>query len=121
MKRLTLKDGSKWPDPKEFKDSFNLAAKAYHDLIMSNLKLDDIKTKVSLIRQAAGRPRIPPRKSKKSFPYKGKWYTWKEIAEMGVDGLLTRDIIVSRQRAGKTMGEILSTPVRKFKKKKIWT
>ncbi len=37
---------------------------------------------------------------------------------MGVDGRLTRDVIVARQRAGKMMEEILSTPVRKMSPRK---
>lgn len=119
MKWITLKDGSKWPDP-NYKDSvyWNPMAEAYKELIMGNLTLQQVRDKISLIRQAAGRKRIPPRKSKKAFLYNEKWYTWKEIAEMGVDGLLTRDIIVSRQRAGKTMDEIISTPVRKHIRRK---
>lgn len=116
MNWLTLKDGSKWPDPNEDDNPFHPSAKAYRDLIMGDLTLDQIKSKISLIRQAAGRPRIPPRKSKKVFLYNGELYTWKEIAAMGIDGFLTRDVIVARQRAGKTMEEIISTPVRKFKK-----
>ena len=55
---------------------------AYKDLIMGDLTLQQIKEKVSLIRQAAGRPRVPTRKLKKSFFYKGVWYTWKEISKM---------------------------------------
>ncbi len=117
MKKLTLPDGSSWPDPNEHTDDFNPAARAYHELVMGGLNLQQIRDKVSLIRQAAGRPRVPTRKSKKSFPYKGKWYTWQEIAAMGVDGL-TRQVIVSRQRSDWKMERILFTPVRKHKKRK---
>lgn len=115
MKYLKLKDGSKWPDPNEDDNPFHPSAKAYKDLILGDLGLQQVRDKISLIRQAAGRKRI--RKSKKAFLYNGELYTWKEIAAMGVDGLLTRDVIVARQRAGKTMEEIISTPVRKFKKR----
>jgi len=117
MKHLILPDGSTWPDPLESKDSFNWAAKAYYDLIMGDFSLQQARDKISLIRQAAGRPRVPTRKSKKSFFYMGFPHTWQEIAAMGVDGL-TRDIIVSRQRAGWDMERILNTPVRKLKPRK---
>ena len=115
MNWLQLKDGSKWPDPNESSDSFNLAAKAYHGLILGGLSLQQVQDKVSLIRQAAGRPRVPRRKCKKKYKYKGIWYNWREIAEIGVDGL-TRDVIESRRRAGWSTVKILFTPVRKLKK-----
>jgi len=117
MKNLTLKDGSVWPNPNEDNNPFHPMAKAYKELIMGDMKLDDIKTKISLIRQAAGRPRIPTRKSKKSFLYKETWYTWKELKEFGVPGL-NRQNIISRQRSGWDMERILKTPVRKLKPRK---
>ncbi len=110
---LILSDGSTWPNPNELKDSFHPAAKAYFELIMGDTNLQQVRDKISLIRQAAGRPRIS-RKSKKIFPYKNKWYTWRELAEMGVDGL-TREVVVSRQLAGWDMEKILRTPIRKRK------
>ena len=116
MKKLVLPDGSEWPDPIDSKDSFNWAAKAYHDLIMSNLSLQQIRDKISLIRQAAGRPRIPTRKLKKDFLYKGVWYTWKELKKFGVPGL-SRQNIVSRKKSDWSMERILKTPVRKIKQR----
>ncbi len=110
---LILSDGSTWPNPNELKDSFHPAAKAYIELIMGDTNLQQVRDMISLIRQAAGRPRIH-RKSGKIFPYEGEMYTWRELAEMGVDGL-TREVVVSRQIAGWDMEKILRTPIRKRK------
>ncbi len=117
MNWLTLQNGSKWPDP-NYKDSvnWNPMAEAYKDLIMGDLTLQQTRDIISLIRQAAGRPRIPPRKSKKSFFYKDKWYTWWEIAEMSIHEL-TRELIVSRQRSDWSIEKIIKTPVRKWQPK----
>ncbi len=118
MKWLTLQDGSKWPDP-NYKDSvyWNPMAESYKELIMGNLTLQQARDKISLIRQAAGRPRIPTRKLKKNYFYKGAWYTWKELKEFGIPEL-SRQNIDSRQRSGWDMERILKTPVRKLKRGK---
>ena len=114
MKYITLQDGSKWPDPLDIdENSLWHRAEAYRQLIMNEAPLQQVRDKISQIRQAAGRPRIPPRKLKKSFLHKGVWYTWKELKEFGVPGL-NRQNIITRQRLGWDMERILKTPVRKM-------
>lgn len=117
MKWLTLRDGSKWPDPIEASDAFNPAAKAYHNLIMNpNLTLQNVRDKIGMIRKAVGRPHVIPEHLKRVHKYNGKLYTIKELEVIAVEGV-TGKLIKWRRRQGKSWEEALFTPKRKYGKR----